>query len=128
MRAEEVGRGTLDGIVAMGHGYVDFAVRREHIFRLMFGRKTALQATEVTQLTGQRCFGQVIEEVAHYCLATEHPGDPREIATLLWTFVHGVASLLIDKDYDVVVPELDVEAMISKTTPFLLSPQLPTGA
>ncbi|NNJ75245.1 MAG: hypothetical protein HKP56_08800 [Anderseniella sp.] len=38
----------------------------------------------------------------------------------LWTFVHGAASLLIDEEYAKVAPELDVEALITDTTPSLL--------
>lgn len=120
LRAQTVGRGSLAAIIMMGHGYVDFAVRRQHVFRLMFGRKKLLEAHDVMAETGRRCFGQVIEEVAHYCSVTGHPGDPQEIAVRLWTFVHGIASLVIDEDYEVVTPGLDVHAMIDKTTPMLL--------
>jgi hypothetical protein len=34
--------------------------------------------------------------------------------------VHGAASLLIDEDYAKVAPDLDVEALITDTTPSLL--------
>lgn len=46
--------------------------------------------------------------------------DSRSIAIWLWTFVHGVALLVIYGDYDVVVADLDVEAMIAESAPHLL--------
>jgi hypothetical protein len=49
-------------------------------------------------------------------------GDAQEIALKLWTFVHGAASLLIDGDYDVVAPKIDVNELIASATPGLLSP------
>ena len=44
------------------------------------------------------------------------------IALKLWTFVHGAASLLIDRDYDVVAPRIDINELIASATPGLLSP------
>jgi hypothetical protein len=62
----------------------------------------------------------VIEQVAIYCQMNDIEGDPTEIATRMWTFVHGAASLLIDGDYDIVVPDLDIREMIRRTTPMML--------
>ena len=47
-------------------------------------------------------------------------GDALEIALRLWTFVHGAASLLIDKDYLEIAPELDVNSLIANAMPGLL--------
>ena len=69
---------------------------------------------------GMGCFSKVIEQVAIYCDRNDVAGDPNEIAIRLWTFVHGASSLLIDGDYAVVVPDLDVDALLEATTPRLL--------
>lgn len=117
---EKAGVGTLAGIVAMGHAYVRFAVEEQRLFRLMFGQHPVLKKAKNVEEDGARCFGNVIDQVSIYCARNQIDGDPRSIAIRLWTFVHGAASLLIDEDYDIVAPDLDVEAMIAETAPHLL--------
>ncbi len=123
---EKAGVGTLEGIIAMGHAYVDFAVQNQRLFRLMFGQHPVLKEDDGVVGEGTGCLGKVIEQIAIYCERNDVAGDPRVIAIRLWTLVHGAASLLIDGDYDVVEPGLDVNALISEATPLLLG--LPTDA
>ncbi len=121
MRAvEAAGVGTLAGIIAMGRAYVRFAVENENLFRLMFGQHPVVKTDEDVVGEGMGCFSKVIEQVAIYCDRNAVAGDPNEIAVRLWTFVHGASSLLIDGDYAVVVPDLDVDALLEATTPRLL--------
>ncbi len=121
MRAvEAAGVGTLAGIIAMGRAYVRFAVENENLFRLMFGQHPVVKTDEDVVGEGMGCFSKVIEQVAIYCDRNDVAGDPNEIAVRLWTFVHGASSLLIDGDYAVVVPDLDVDALLEATTPRLL--------
>ncbi|MEM7191282.1 MAG: TetR/AcrR family transcriptional regulator [Pseudomonadota bacterium] len=117
---EDAGVGTLAGIVAMGRAYVRFAVENEKLFRLMFGQHPVLKSDEVVMGQGMGCFSKVIEQVAVYCTRNNIQGNPDEIAIRLWTFVHGAASLLIDGDYGVVAPGLDVDGLIEGATPSLL--------
>ena len=116
----EKGVGTLDGIVAMGHSYVQFALDNQAVFRLMFGQNPAIKGTEPVTGEGRACFGLVIEQVQIYCEKNDVPGDAAVIAVKLWTFVHGAASLLIDEDYEKVAPGIDVWGLIADTTPGLL--------
>jgi AcrR family transcriptional regulator len=116
------GEGTLEGIIAMGQAYVAFAVEETAIFRLMFGQEPALKKAEHVLGTGHACFGNVIDQVALYCKRSQVRGDAQEIALKLWTFVHGAASLLIDRDYDIVAPKIDINDLIASATPGLLSP------
>lgn len=122
MRAvEAAGVGTLAGIVAMGRAYVDFAVANEKLFRLMFGQHPVIKSDEEVIGEGMGCFSKVIAQVAIYCEHNGVPGNPDELAVRLWTFVHGAASLLIDGDYGIVAPDLDVDALIEGAAPRLLS-------
>ena len=117
----EYGSGTLDGITAMGRAYVNFALQEQALFRLMFGQNPSLKASESVEIRGHACFDNVIGEVARYCENNCIKGDTREIAVQLWTFVHGAASLLMDRDYEKVVPDIDIEQMIFKATRQLLA-------
>lgn len=121
MRAvEAAGVGTRAGIVAMGQAYVRFAVENEKLFRLMFGQHPVLKTDQDVIGEGMGCFSKVIGQVAVYCERNGVTGNPQQIAIRLWTFVHGAASLLIDGDYAVVAPNLDVDALIEATCPRLL--------
>jgi AcrR family transcriptional regulator len=117
----EKGEGTLEGIIAMGQGYVAFAVRETAVFRLMFGQEPSLKKSEHVVGTGHACFQHVIDQVALYCRRNKVRGDAHEIALKLWTFVHGAASLLIDQDYNNVAPKMDVNQLIASATPGLLA-------
>ena len=114
------GPGTLAGIVAMGHAYIAFAVAETAVFRLMFGQSSAVKRAEDVENKGRACFGGVIAQVELYCQRNAGPGDARTLALELWTFVHGAACLVIDKDYEKVAPGLDVSSLVSEVTPKLL--------
>lgn len=117
---EANGEGTPEAIVAMGNAYIDFAINEQALFRLMFGQHPKLKSAQCVLDDGRACFSTVIEQVAIYCNKNGIKGDPQEIATRLWTFVHGASSLIIDEDYQVVVPDLDVRKMVENTGPLLL--------
>jgi AcrR family transcriptional regulator len=114
------GPGTLEAIVAMGQAYVAFAMNETALFRLMFGQEPSLKNAEHVAGTGQHCFAHLIEQITLYCQKNRVRGDALEIALRLWTFVHGAASLQIDKDYLVIAPDLDVNRLIADATPGLL--------
>lgn len=114
------GPGSLEGIVAMGQAYVQFAVEETAIFRLMFGQNPALKKAEHVVGQGRDCFANVISEVALFCEKNCTPGNAQLLALELWTFVHGAASLLIDEDYQKVAPGIDVNALIADVAPRLI--------
>lgn len=111
--AKRGGEGTLQGIIEMGRSYVSFAVQRQALFRLMFGQNPTIKNAEHVQQHGRTCFGNVIEQVGIFCERNGIERNAEFVAVQLWTFVHGVASLLIDEDYDKVAPNLDIEAMLA---------------
>lgn len=113
----EKGRGTIEGITAMGISYLEFAVAQPAIFRLMFGE---LKKSMPVEGPGDQCLKNVVEEVAYYCRKHGHNADAEQIAIRLWTFVHGASSLQLDGDYERVAPGVDVHNLIADVTPRLL--------
>jgi AcrR family transcriptional regulator len=113
-------RGAPGRIAAIGAVYVGFALREPALFRLMFGQKPAISSSAKPIEHGQSCFGLVIEEVMDFCTRHGIAGDARMIAVELWTFVHGVASLTIDGDYQKVVPDIDTRAIMADAADRLL--------
>jgi AcrR family transcriptional regulator len=119
--ARAAGEGTLAGIQAMGEAYLRFADADPAVFRLMFGHNAAVTRVDDVETEGRACFSQVIAQIALYCERNHVQGDAKSIALALWTFVHGAASLVIDRDYEKVAPGLDVTALIRQVTPRILS-------
>jgi AcrR family transcriptional regulator len=117
----EKGAGTLEALIAMGQAYVAFAVGETAVFRLMFGQEPSLKTAKDVMGTGHDCFAHLIEQIQLYCQQNRVKGDALEIALRLWTFVHGAASLMIDKDYLEIAPQLDVNSLIANATPGLLA-------
>jgi AcrR family transcriptional regulator len=122
--ARSKGEGTVEGMIAMGQAYLDFALQETAVFRLMFGHNRAIKRAAEVEKTGRACFQDVIQQVAIYCERNNAEGDAMQIALGLWTFVHGAACLLIDEDYENVAPGLNVQAMIAMAATRLLPPPL----
>ncbi len=120
---QQKGEGTLEGIIAMGHSYVRFAVENQGLFRLMFGQNQSVSDVDQVVETGNDCFGYLIEQITRYCQAHGLDSNADAVAVKLWTFVHGAASLLMDGKYDKVTPGLDVYQLIASATPQLLAQQ-----
>jgi AcrR family transcriptional regulator len=118
---ERGGIGTMDGMIAMGHAYLDYAVEETAVFRFMFGQNSRIKKDPAVEKSGADCFSKVIEHVSLYCERQGVAGDAGMIALELWTFVHGAACLVIDDDYEKVAPGLDAKRLISEASPRLLS-------
>lgn len=88
--------GHPDRLVALGRGYLAFALAEPAFFAVMFGRAIAgFSPTRDTRAYGRRCtFGQVVTE-AQSCLdaGTLTGSSADDLARICWATVHGVASL-----------------------------------
>lgn len=84
-------------IMALGRVYVGFALAEPGVFRLIFGRHTAIRPDDPLPEMGVRPLDLVEAEVAAARGCRTVDADIRERAFLLWTFVHGVSFLLIDE-------------------------------
>lgn len=97
----QAGQGAADRFAAMGVAYVDFAVRRPGMFRLMFGPAVADRSRSPQLLeaiaASTRLFERGLKASTHV-----KPQDP--VAGLrAWAQVHGLATLAIDG----MLPEYD---------------------
>ena len=119
-RAAAAGEGSLAALLDIGRTYVAFAQANPNLFRLMFGQNSDLKSSGIVDQAGTGCFTYVIEQVALFSSRKRQKADPRMLALKLWTFVHGAACLLIDKDYEKVAPDLDIDALLDAATPGLL--------
>jgi AcrR family transcriptional regulator len=86
---------TPDDLAAVAVGYVQFALRRPGLFRVMFGEPCDRDSEERVAAT---------EAIAAYVTGIARrafPGaDPEAMSTALWALVHGLALLHLDRKLD----------------------------
>ena len=87
-------------IVALGQGYVSFALQRPDHFRVMFA-STRDEAIRPELYALAKCgflalISCIVEGQADDQFA---PGDPTEFAKTLWSTMHGLAILLMDRQF-----------------------------
>ncbi len=83
---------------ATGRAYVDFALARPQLFRLMFGPEISDKSAFPETLAAARgAYSRLTGAVeAYLALRRIHVKTPRVPAVTAWSLVHGLASLLID--------------------------------
>lgn len=107
-------------IAEMGKSYVAFALDNPGTFKLMFGSNPNIKQYKPVTDSGETCFDFLISEVAGYLGQTHNTEVSMQVSVLLWTFVHGAASLAMDQDYEAARVEVDTDRMIEAATVRLL--------
>lgn len=87
------------GFEAMGHAYVQFAVRHPSHYRVMFG--SALRDANATPVPDPDGGGDAFGALVNALVAQQRAGivradDPRQLALYVWSVVHGIAMLALD--------------------------------
>ena len=109
----------LDVFKQMGGAYIEFAVENPTHYRLMFGNSAAQFGPDPNlEATAKTVFDVLVTSIqqlqnAHLIKA----GDPRLRAYVVWSTIHGLSSLLIDKRIERVD---DVQGLINFTTQSVL--------
>ena len=115
----DVPQSSVERLRRMGEEYVRFALEHPAHYRLMYG-KEALARQDQPEL--REAGGALLENLvqvirAHQQQGEIEQGDPRAQAYVAWSAVHGLASLLIEKQID---PSVDVNELIQQSTRTLL--------
>ena len=110
---------SVERLRRMGEEYVRFALEHPAHYRLMYG-KEALARQDQPEL--REAAGALLENLvqvirAHQQQGEIEQGDPRAQAYVAWSAVHGLASLLIERQID---PSVDVNELIQQSTRTLL--------
>jgi AcrR family transcriptional regulator len=90
-----------DRLEAAGVGYVLFAVRNPTHFRLMFSAEFEDKSRFPELGAAARAAHGVLTQLATECQAAGlvRAGDPHLISLAMWAIVHGLAILLIDRQF-----------------------------
>ena len=97
---DQHGRGR-EGFEAMGMAYVNFAVTHPAHYRVMFGRFVESCAKDTAFVEEATSAFQVLVDslVEQQQAGLVRKDDPLLIARLVWSFVHGIAMLVIDGQF-----------------------------
>jgi AcrR family transcriptional regulator len=92
---------TPDDLVAVAVAYVQFALRRPALFRVMFGEPCDTDSGE--RVAAVSAISAYVEAIVQRCF----PGaEPEALATAIWALVHGLAFLHLDGKLDTATPEV----------------------
>lgn len=83
---------TVDELADLGAAYVEFALRRPALFRLMFGKECDTENAERVQAAAE-----VHELLAAAITGVFPDSDPLDLALGGWGLVHGLACLYLDR-------------------------------
>lgn len=111
-------------IAAIGKAYVAFALACPETFALMFGAhrlSVTDEREEEVRRVGQGCFDVLIGEVARFLRRSGTQDEAAELSVMLWSFVHGVAALARDQDYDSVRIPVDVDRLVDRASRAVLA-------
>src|SRR5271166_3581218 len=82
-----------DPLIGLGLAYVEFALQKRGLFRLMFGPILVERA----KYPGLKSAADAVFGLLERIVITDAPGRPPEAATLgAWGLVHGISALFID--------------------------------
>ena len=83
---------TLDELAEFGVAYVEFALRRPALFRLMFGNECETDDPERVQAAAE-----IHELLASAVMGPFPDSEPRDLALGGWAVVHGLAFLYLER-------------------------------
>ena len=113
---DAVGPGSnVERLRRLGEEYVRFAVENPAHYRLMYGKEAlSRQAQPELREAANALFEQLVDVIR----AHQRPGelkqqDPRQLAYVAWSAVHGLASLWIEGQ---ILATDDIDGLIEQTT------------
>lgn len=89
----------LDGLRAVGTGYLRFALGNPGVFRLMFRPELTRPSEHPVLVEAEaRAFGTLLSTIVACQQANQLPAtDPRLMAAVCWSTVHGLAVLHVEQ-------------------------------
>jgi AcrR family transcriptional regulator len=109
---------------AAGRGYVTFAVTHPGVFSLMFRAERIDQTYPPLGESGSRAFQQLVDLVVEAQAAGFAPDtEPRHAAVVVWSLVHGIATLWIHGGINSVDGELGLARIGDVANALLFQPE-----
>lgn len=94
-------------ILAIARGYLDFAVGRQHEFRLMFSHEIVPASRHaVLRSASDRASAPIVRQVTRFLSngpvrpAAQHHEDVTATALQIWSLVHGATTLFLERQFE----------------------------
>lgn len=115
---------TIDQFQKMGVAYVQFAIDNPTHYRLMLTCETdSHDIYPDLEKAGEKVFDLLVETIKKGQTEKKFkPGDPLNLAYVVWAAVHGLAALMIDAQ---IHHEVDIEGLANFTTRTVVEGMLP---
>ncbi len=107
-------------VLEIGRAYLAFGLAEPALFRIMFAQTPGRSRSDLVHASGSACCAYVLDEVVQYCHVNDVDGSADLVALQLWTFVHGVTSLVGGAAYGAVVAEVEVDRLMESAAERLL--------
>ena len=109
--------GTVESVIALGRNYIQFMLDHRPFVDLMWGDHGArAMESDAIDLRGSG-FYVLVEAVTAVCERQAiTPFDPIEIATQLWSMVHGLSGLAMNDQISRFLPDADAFELLDKST------------
>lgn len=119
----EAPAGTVDHFVAIGRGYVTFAVENPAYFRLIFRGELLDRDNPDLQAAGAAAFGVPVAAVGAYFGSSDPMADPglAPIVVGLWSIVQGFSELLLSDQFRKASGGADWKALIERLLPPIIT-------
>ncbi|MDW4496968.1 TetR/AcrR family transcriptional regulator [Sulfitobacter sp. D35] len=112
--AAKVADDGLARVTAMGRAYVGFARDEPGVFRLTFGQVDTEDKREMMRAVGCDTFG-ILQRAVADCLATTQDDPVCQFRSyMLWSFVHGHASLSMDGKAEISEAPLEEDRLLAE--------------
>ena len=118
----EVERGTLAHFEALGSAYLRFAEEKRTFFRLMWEYRGSTEIKQGTAPAMAAGFQILLDAVELYTTrqSSPQPHSPMRTATLLWSTVHGIATLRHNHLLDTFDEDVKAEELLEAATQAIL--------
>lgn len=115
--------GTLEHFVAIGRGYVAFAIDNPAYFGLIFRKDSVVPDDPGYVTAADAAFAVPVAAVGAYFGSADPMADPKLAALVvgLWSTVHGFASLLLSGHLAKGAPELTAAALVERLLPAVVT-------
>lgn len=112
-------RGSREGIIALGHMYIEYVAARSAFYNLMWGRDITHETDDNSE--NRSGFFTFLSAIEDWCVKQQIANSsPLDLAIKLWAMAHGLAVLKINGQIEMFMPDADVfELLASSATAFL---------
>jgi AcrR family transcriptional regulator len=114
---EKTRRGSIESIIAIGHTYIDYVIRKAAFYDLMWGDIGA-RAMDADSFDKKASGFYILVDAVDAYVTTQdlHDVDLLDLAVQLWSMVHGMSAISMSGKLPYFYPNADIPQMLDRST------------